>query len=31
VPNGETTPQQTFRQKIVLYGYLFALAKEINN
>jgi endoglucanase len=31
VPNGETTPQQTIRQKIVLYGYLYALAKEINN
>ena len=25
VPNAETTPQQTIRQKIVLYGYLFAL------
>ena len=25
VPNSETTPQQTFRQKIVLYGYLFAM------
>jgi hypothetical protein len=30
VPNSETTPQQTVRQKIVLYGYLFALGKEIN-
>jgi len=28
VPNGETTAQQTFRQKIVLYGYLFALNKQ---
>ncbi len=25
VPNSETTPQQTFRQKIVLYGYLQSL------
>lgn len=25
VPNSEATPQQTFRQKIVLYGYLFSL------
>lgn len=31
VPNAETTPQQTIRQKIVLYGYLFAMTKEINN
>ena len=29
VPNGETTPQQTFRQKIVLYGYLFALGNKL--
>jgi hypothetical protein len=28
VPNAETTPQQTFRQKIVLYGYLFALGNR---
>jgi len=28
VPNSETTPQQTFRQKIVLYGYLFGMNKE---
>jgi len=28
VPNSETTPQQTFRQKIVIYGYLFALGGE---
>jgi len=25
VPNSEATPQQTIRQKIVLYGYLFGL------
>lgn len=25
VPSGETTPQQTMRQKIVLYGYLYAM------
>lgn len=25
VPNSEATPQQTFRQKIVLYGYLYSL------
>lgn len=25
VPNSETTPQQTMRQKIVLYGYLHAI------
>lgn len=25
VPNGESTPQQNFRQKIVLYGSLYAL------
>ncbi len=25
VPNSEATPQQTFRQKIVLYGYLFGM------
>lgn len=25
VPNGEATPHQTFRQKIVLYGSLFAI------
>lgn len=31
VPNGETTPQQTIRQKIVLYGYLYALAQNFNN
>jgi endoglucanase len=30
VPNGETTPQQTIRQKIVLYAYLYALAKNSN-
>ncbi len=29
VPNGETTAQQTFRQKIVLYGYLFALGNKL--
>jgi hypothetical protein len=28
VPNSETTPQQTFRQKIVLYGYLFGLSNQ---
>lgn len=28
VPNSETTPQQTFRQKIVLYGYLYGMRKE---
>ncbi len=28
VPSGEATPQQTFRQKIVLYGYLYALNHE---
>ena len=27
VPNSEATPQQTFRQKIVLYGYLFTLGR----
>ncbi|TVR75472.1 MAG: hypothetical protein EA408_00270, partial [Marinilabiliales bacterium] len=27
VPNSEATPQQTFRQKIVLYGYLFGINK----
>ncbi len=27
VPNSEATPQQTFRQKIVLYGYLFGMNK----
>ncbi len=27
VPNSEATPQQTFRQKIVLYGYLFGMKK----
>jgi hypothetical protein len=27
VPNSETTPQQTFRQKIVLYGYLYGINK----
>ena len=26
VPNSEATPQQTFRQKIVLYGYLHGLS-----
>ena len=26
VPNSEATPQQTFRQKIVLYGYLFGMS-----
>lgn len=25
VPNSESTPQQNFRQKIVLYGYLFGI------
>jgi endoglucanase len=25
VPNSEATPQQTFRQKIVLYGYLYGI------
>ena len=25
VPNSEATPQQTFRQKIVLYGYLYGM------
>ncbi|MEX2370460.1 MAG: glycoside hydrolase family 9 protein, partial [Bacteroidales bacterium] len=29
VPNSETTPQQTFRQKIVLYGYLYALGCSV--
>ncbi len=29
VPNSEATPQQTFRQKIVLYGYLFGMSKSI--
>jgi hypothetical protein len=28
VPNSETTPQQTFRQKIVLYSYLFAITSH---
>lgn len=28
VPNSETTPQQTFRQKIVLYGYLVGMKTE---
>jgi len=28
VPNSETTPQQTFRQKIMLYGYLYSLGRE---
>lgn len=28
VPNSEATPQQTFRQKIVLYGYLFGMKKK---
>ncbi len=28
VPNAETTPQQTFRQKIVLYGYLFGMNRN---
>ena len=27
VPNSESTPQQNFRQKIVLYGYLFGINK----
>ncbi|MFW5710203.1 MAG: glycoside hydrolase family 9 protein, partial [Bacteroidota bacterium] len=27
VPNSEATPQQTFRQKIVLYGYLYGINK----
>lgn len=27
VPNSEATPQQTFRQKIVLYGYLYGMKK----
>ncbi len=35
VPNAEATPQQTFRQKIVLYGYLYALnsrkSKSLNH
>ncbi len=30
VPNSEATPQQTFRQKIVLYGYLFGMNSENN-
>jgi len=25
VPNSEATPQQTFRQKVVLYGYLYGM------
>lgn len=29
VPNSEATPQQTFRQKIVLYGYLFGMNVNI--
>ncbi|HYW94551.1 MAG TPA: glycoside hydrolase family 9 protein, partial [Bacteroidales bacterium] len=29
VPNSETTPQQTFRQKIVLYGYIFGMNKTL--
>lgn len=28
VPNSEATPQQTFRQKIVLYGYLYGMKTE---
>lgn len=28
VPNSEATPQQTFRQKIVLYGYLYGMNKN---
>ncbi|MCF8225870.1 MAG: glycoside hydrolase family 9 protein [Bacteroidales bacterium] len=28
VPNSETTPQQTFRQKIVLYSYLYGLSQN---
>lgn len=28
VPNSETTPQQTFRQKIVLYGYLYGVGRS---
>lgn len=28
VPNSEATPQQTFRQKIVLYGYLYGMNNE---
>ncbi len=28
VPSGETTPHQTIRQKIVLYGYLLALGNN---
>jgi endoglucanase len=28
VPNSEATPQQTFRQKIVLYGYLYGMNKK---
>ena len=28
VPSGETTPHQTIRQKIVLYGYLFAIGQN---
>ena len=27
VPNSEATPQQNFRQKVVLYGYLYALGR----
>jgi endoglucanase len=27
VPNSEATPQQTFRQKIVLYGYIYGMNK----
>ena len=28
VPNSEATPQQTFRQKILLYGYLFGVYSQ---
>lgn len=30
VPNSEATPQQTFRQKIVLYGYLYGMNMSKN-
>jgi endoglucanase len=29
VPNSEATPHQTFRQKILLYGYLHAIYSEV--
>lgn len=28
VPNSENTPQQAFRQKILLYGYLYSMAAQ---